>query len=93
METLWNYGIYLHDFNTSTFFDYCFAADLKPVVEKGLFFVENYNAEPPQHLDSFVQIVMEWVAFLSKRQSGEQLRPCVCFPFISGVAFAANGEG
>lgn len=71
MESLWNYDIYLHDFNTSTFFDYCFAADLKPIVEKGLYFVEGgYHAEPPKHLDSFVQIVMEWVAFMSRRQSG-----------------------
>lgn len=70
MESMWNYDIYLHDFNTTTFFDYCFAADLKPVVEKGLFFVKGYNAEPPRHLDSFVQIVMEWVAFMSRRQSG-----------------------
>lgn len=70
MEKLWNYSIYLHDFNTSTFYDYCFAADLKPLVEKGLFFVEGYNAEPPKHLDSFVQIVMEWVSYISRRQSG-----------------------
>ncbi len=70
MESLWNYDIYLHDFNTSTFFDYCYAADLKPLVDKGLYFVENYHAEPPKHLDSFVQLIMEWVAFLSKRQSG-----------------------
>lgn len=70
MESLWNYDLYLHDFNTSTFFDYCFAADLKPLVEKGLFFVSGYNAKPPKHLDSFVQMILEWVAYLSKRQSG-----------------------
>lgn len=67
MEELWNYGIYLHDFNTSTFFDYCFAADLKPIVEKGLFFVEGYNAEPPQHLDTFVHFIMKWVEYMSRR--------------------------
>lgn len=70
MEELWNYGIYLHDFNTSTFFDYCFAADLKPIVEKGLFFVEGYHAEPPQHLDTFVHFIMKWVEYMSRRQSG-----------------------
>ena len=70
MESLWNYDIYLHDFNTSTFFDYCYAADLKPLVDKGLYFVENYHAEPPKHLDSFIQLIIEWVAFLLKRQSG-----------------------
>ena len=70
MESLWNYDLYLHDFNTSTFFDYCYAADLRPLAEKGLFFVKGYNAEPPQHLDSFVQMVMEWVSYMSRRSSG-----------------------
>lgn len=70
MELMWNYGIYLHDFDTSTFYSYCFAYDLKPIVEKGLFFIDSYNAEPARHLDSFIQILMEAVAWLSRRQSG-----------------------
>ena len=69
-EKMWNYSIYMHDFNTATFLPYCFAYDIKDIVEKGLFFIENYNAQPPKHLDSFVQILMEAVAFLSRRQSG-----------------------
>ena len=69
-ENLWSYDLYLHDFDTSTFYSYCFAYDIKDIVEKGLFFIDNYNAEPPQHLDSFVQILMEAVAWLSRRQSG-----------------------
>ena len=69
-EKMWNYAIYMHDFNTATFLPYCFAYDIKDIVEKGLFFIENYNAQPPKHLDSFVQILMEAVAFLSRRQSG-----------------------
>lgn len=70
MESLWNYDIYLHDFNTSTFFDYCFAADLKPIVEKGLFFNDGHKANPPKHLDTFVHFVMKWIEYLSRRQSG-----------------------
>lgn len=70
MEQMWNYGIYMHDFNTTTFYHYCFAYDIKDIVEKGLFFVENYNARPAKHLDSFIQILMEAIAFLSRRQSG-----------------------
>ena len=70
MESLWNYDIYLHDFNTSTFYSYCFAYDIKDIVEKGLFFIENYNAEPAKHLDSFVQMLMEAISWLSRRQSG-----------------------
>ena len=69
-EKMWNYAIYMHDFNTATFISYCFAYDIKDIVEKGLFFIENYNARPPQHLDSFVQILMEAICFLARRQSG-----------------------
>jgi len=54
MEAMWNYGLYMHDFNTSTFYHYCFAYDIKDIVEKGLFFIENYNAKPAKHLDSFI---------------------------------------
>lgn len=70
MEQMWNYGIYMHDFNTTTFYHYCFAYDIKDIVEKGLFFVNNYNAKPARHLDSFIQILMEGIAFLARRQSG-----------------------
>ena len=86
-EELWNYSLYMHDFDTSSFYSYCFAYDIKDIVERGLFFIEGYNAEPPKHLDSFIQILMEAIAFLARRQSGEQLRPSVCFPLISGVTF------
>lgn len=70
MELLWNYGIYMHDFNTASFISYCFAYDIKDIVEKGLFFIDNYNAKPARHLDSFIQILMEAIAWLSRRQSG-----------------------
>ena len=70
MEQMWNYGLYMHDFNTTTFYHYCFAYDIKDIVEKGLFFIDNYNALPAKHLDSFVQILMEGIAWLSRRQSG-----------------------
>lgn len=69
-EKMWNYGIYMHDFNTSTFIPYCFAYDIKDIVEKGLFFIDGYNAKPAKHLDSFIQILMEAVCYLSRRQSG-----------------------
>jgi len=70
MEAMWNYGIYMHDFNSASFYHYCFAYDIKDIVEKGLFFIENYNAKPAKHLDSFIQILMEAVAWCSRRQSG-----------------------
>ena len=70
IEKMWNYSIYMHDFNTATFIPYCFAYDIKDIVEKGLFFISNYNAKPANHLDSFIQILMEAISFLSRRQSG-----------------------
>ena len=70
MELLWNYGLYLHDFDSTTFYSYCFAYDIKDIAEKGLFFIDGYNAEPAKHLDSFIQILMEAIAWLSRRQSG-----------------------
>lgn len=70
IRSVWNYDIYLHDFDTSTFYSYCFAYDIKDIVEKGLFFINDYNAEPAKHLDSFIQILMEAIAWLSRRQSG-----------------------
>lgn len=70
MRSMWNYDIYMHDFNTASFYSYCFAYDIKDIVEKGLFFINGYRAEPAKHLDSFVQILMEAIAWLSRRQSG-----------------------
>ena len=70
MEAMWNYALYMHDFNTSSFIPYCFAYDIKDIVEKGLFFIQGYNAKPAKHLDSFIQILMEAIAWCSRRQAG-----------------------
>lgn len=66
----WDGHLYLHDANTSTFVHYCFAYDLKDLAEKGLFFIENFNAEPPQHLETFVDFVKEFVSWTCNRSSG-----------------------
>lgn len=66
----WNKALYLHDADTSTFVHYCFAYDLKDLAEKGLFFLNNFNAEPPQHLSTFVDFVKEYISFTSNRSSG-----------------------
>ena len=62
--------LYLHDANTTTFVHYCFAYDLKDLAERGLFFIENFNAEPPQHLETFVDFVKEFVSYCCNRSSG-----------------------
>ena len=66
----WNKALYLHDADTATFVHYCFAYDLKDLAEKGLFFLNNFNAEPPQHLSTFVDFVKEYISFASNRSSG-----------------------
>lgn len=48
----------------------CFAYDLKELAEKGLFFIDTFNAEPPQHLETFVDFVKEFVSWTCNRSSG-----------------------
>ena len=66
----WDGHLYMHDGNTTSFVHYCFAYDLKDLAEKGLFFIDNFNAEPPQHLDTFVDFVKEFVSWACNRSSG-----------------------
>ena len=66
----WTKALYMHDADTATFVHYCFAYDLKDLAEKGLYFLNNFNAEPPQHLSTFVDFVKEFISFASNRSSG-----------------------
>ena len=70
LENEWTKALYMHDADTSTYIHYCFAYDLKDVAEKGLFFLNNFNAEPPRHLSTFVDFVKEFISFASNRSSG-----------------------
>jgi len=70
LEKEWTKALYMHDADTSTYVHYCFAYDLKDVAEKGLFFLNNFNAEPPQHLSTFVDFVKEFISFAANRSSG-----------------------
>lgn len=66
----WDGHLYMHDANTTSFVHYCFAYDLKDLAERGLFFIDNFNAEPPQHLETFVDFVKEFVSWTCNRSSG-----------------------
>ena len=70
LEREWTKALYMHDADTSTYVHYCFAYDLKDVAEKGLFFLNNFNAEPPKHLSTFVDFVKEYISFAANRSSG-----------------------
>lgn len=61
---------YLHDAYSSTQVSYCFAYDLESLVNKGLYFVDNFNAQPPKHLTTFTDFVGEFVSYVSNRTSG-----------------------
>ena len=66
----WNRALYLHDADTSTFKPYCYAYDLKDLAERGLFFIKDFNSEPPKHLGTFIDFVKEFINYCSNRTSG-----------------------
>ena len=70
LDKEWTKALYMHDADTSTFVHYCFAYDLQDLAEKGLFFLNNFNSEPPKHLSTFVDFVKEYISFASNRSSG-----------------------
>ena len=63
-------SLYLHDAPTSSTKSYCFAYTLKDLAEKGLYFIEGYNAKPPRHLGTFVTFLKEFISYNSNRTSG-----------------------
>lgn len=66
----WIGALYLHDANSSTFRHYCFAYDLKDLVEKGLYFIDGLNGQPANHLTTFVDFVKEYISYTCNRSSG-----------------------
>ena len=69
-EREFNRGFYLNDSHTSSFYPYCWANDLTRLATEGLFFLNNYHNEAPAHLTTFIDDTIEFVSFLSNRQSG-----------------------
>lgn len=70
LETEYNGGFYLHDFSTSSYMPYCYAYDLTKLATNGLFFLDHYNNQPPKHLTTFIDDVIEFISFMSNRSSG-----------------------
>ena len=66
----WIGETYLHDFPSSTFMPYCYAVDLDQLVEKGLFFINKFKTQPAKHLTTFNDHCLEYIGWLSNRQSG-----------------------
>ena len=70
LEMEWIGDLYLHDAPSSSLKHYCFAYDLKDLAENGLYFIDGINAQPAQHLITFVDFIKEFVSYASNRSSG-----------------------
>lgn len=70
LEQEFSKGFYLNDSTTASYFPYCWANDFTRLANEGLFFLNNYNNKAPKHLTTFFDDVIEFVSFLSNRQSG-----------------------
>ena len=70
LDTEYSGGFYLHDAPSSTFKPYCYAYDLSKLATDGLFFLNDYNNQPPKHLTTFLDDVIEFISFFSNRSSG-----------------------
>lgn len=70
LEQEFSKGFYLNDSATASYFPYCWANDLTKLATEGLFFLHNYNHQPPKHLTTYFDDVIEFVSFLGNRQSG-----------------------
>lgn len=70
LEKEWNGFFYMHDSFSTTFYSYCFAYDIEKLVTKGLYFIDDFNAQPPKHLETFVDFVGEFVSFCCNRSAG-----------------------
>lgn len=70
LECEFSRAFYLNDSTTASYFPYCWANDFTRLAQEGLFFLDNYNNEGPKHLTTYFDDVIEFVSFLSNRQSG-----------------------
>lgn len=70
LEAEFSRAFYLNDSTTASYFPYCWANDFTRLATEGLFFLDSYNNQPPKHLTTYFDDVIEFVSFLSNRQSG-----------------------
>ena len=70
LEQEFSKGFYLNDATTASYYPYCYAVDISRLAKEGLFFLNSYNSQPPKHLTTFLDDLIEFVSFLCNRQSG-----------------------
>lgn len=89
LKNEWDGHFYLHDAASSTMKPYCFAYDIEKLVKEGLYFIDNFNAQPPKHLVTYTDFVGEFVSWTSNRTSGRHTCRFASFPVIAGVAYCS----
>lgn len=77
----WNKSLGMHDAHSASQTPYCFAYDLDELARKGLYFIENFNAEPPKHLETFVDFVKEHCSYACNRSAGAVSYPSL-IPYL-----------
>ena len=80
LEQEFSKGFYLNDSATASYFPYCWAQDLTRLATEGLFFIEGYNNQPPKHLTTYFDDVIEFISFLST----DKAALVVCQTFLYG---------
>lgn len=70
LEQEFSKGFYLNDSASASYFPYCWANDFTRLAKEGLFFLKDYNNQAPKHLTTYFDDVIEFVSYLSNRQSG-----------------------
>lgn len=61
---------YLHDAYNSSLKSYCYAYDIEKLVKEGLYFIRQFNNQPPKHLTTFIDFTAEFISWTCNRTSG-----------------------
>lgn len=70
LESDWKGDIFIHNSSDISFRPYCFNYDLESLATKGMFFIENLKTGPAKHLSTFCDHLLEFISWVSNRQSG-----------------------
>ena len=70
LEAEYSGAFYMHDAPSCSMKPYCYAYDLTRLATEGLFFLQDYNNQPPKHLTTFLDDVIEFISFFANRTSG-----------------------
>lgn len=70
IEADWRGDIFIHNASDISLRSYCFNYDLEQLTTKGMFFIPNIKTEPAKHLTTFCDHLLEFVSWVSNRQSG-----------------------